>query len=79
MNDIQELERIKGVLSKKKSEKDKLEGQLSLLTESLKKLGHNVKTANARLTELSEILDSCEEELEENINSFKETYGELLE
>jgi len=79
MSDIQELERIKGVLSKKTSEKDKLEGQLSLLTESLKALGHTVKTANARLTELSEILDSCEEELEENINSFKETYGELLE
>jgi septal ring factor EnvC (AmiA/AmiB activator) len=71
--------RYKDKLAKKKSQQDRLLGQLEAKKKELKKLGYaSIKEAEEALDELDEEIATMEDSLEKDVKSFVKEFGDLL-
>ena len=77
---MRNLIEIKNLLDKKKTERDRLAGQKTMLEESLKKLGYNsVEDATTALNKLSKDIEDRDTLLQQDLEEFEKIYGELLQ
>lgn len=79
MIDTEEFLRIKKVLADKKSERDKLIGKKDGLMEQLKEYGYSsIDAAEKAIEKIEKEINKMDKQLIQNINKFKDTYGDLL-
>ncbi len=77
---MKNLIEIKSALEKKKTERDRLAGQKTMLEDSLKKLGYKtVEEAEAALDKLAKEIEDRDLVLQQDIEEFEKIYEELLQ
>ncbi len=76
---MEQLLNLKKKIDAKKSQRDQLLGQKSMLEKSLKEAGFKtIKEAKKKLEEMEIELDEMETEFEKSFNEFEEKYKDLL-